>query len=321
MAPLARDSHTWLLIAAAILLVPGVGWAAAAEPVAVVTELRPGAGEIRIRRAGESGWSAAQPLLALRPGDEVRVSGDGRVVVALAGGGVETVSAANSPFVAHVPRGQSGTDTVRALLSGVVQFLLGQQRDVHYEALSVRTGPVIPRILSPRETRLLPGPVVFEWAGPPSLRYRVRVLGPPGPLWEAGDLPLRPVEYPSSAPPFRPGSRYTWVLEAPGQLAQQAHFELVTEPEASRLRAALADLGPGALAGYPPNTTVLMRAAFLLREGLYEDVRRELIGGISRDPAESTLHVLLGQVYERIGLPDLAAGAFEQASALSGPKP
>ena len=38
----------------------------AADPVAVLTEIRPGQGEVRVKRAADAGWVAPQPLLALR---------------------------------------------------------------------------------------------------------------------------------------------------------------------------------------------------------------------------------------------------------------
>ena len=50
----------------------------------------------------------------------------------------------------------------------------------------------------------------------------------------------------------------------------------------------------------------------MFREGLYQEVRRELLSGIGANPAEPALHLLLGHVYDRIGLKKLAAGAFEK---------
>jgi hypothetical protein len=41
-----------------------------------------------------------------------------------------------------------------------------------------------------------------------------------------------------------------------------------------------------------------------------QEARRELLSGIGADPAEPALHLLLGHVYDKIGLKKLAAGAF-----------
>jgi hypothetical protein len=290
--------------------------------VAVLTDFRIATGEIRVKRAGETDWMVAQPLLSLRPGDQVLATGEARVVLVFAKGSVETVSAANSPFVVHAPSAPSGGEKGRAVLTGVIQFLLGQQSGPQYESLSVRgVGPEPTRIVSPRETRLLPSPVTFEWTGPSSLRYRLQVAGPRGQQWEQSDLPRQPLGYPASAPPLRQGERYIWELTAPGQPVQRAQFEILTRAEADRIEATLADLRPSTLVGYPPSTVVLMRAGFLLQEKLYVAARRELVDGIAADPQSPSLHLLLGHVYERIGLSEFAARAFEEASSLSAPKP
>jgi hypothetical protein len=69
-------------MAKALAVLPGailLGWmlvlptvAMAADPVAVVTEIRAEGGQVEVKRAGESAWGAAQPLQALRAGDQIR---------------------------------------------------------------------------------------------------------------------------------------------------------------------------------------------------------------------------------------------------------
>jgi lipoprotein NlpI len=45
------------------------------------------------------------------------------------------------------------------------------------------------------------------------------------------------------------------------------------------------------------------------------------VKGIQASPDEATLHLLLGQVYDRTGLKALAASEFDEAEALSAPRP
>lgn len=303
-----------------LLLVQGVAWGG--EPVAVITEIRLGKGEVRVKRAGEVIWKAPQPLLALRPGDQVRASGDGQAVLVFTGGrGTQIVSQSNSPLTVEAPTAETGTEKVRALLAGVTQFLLGQQKQLTYQSLSVRSLRQPPLILSPRDTLLLPGSVTFEWAGSDHLRYSIRVFGPEGLLWEQASLPRQPLGYPASAPALRAGVRYTWELEAPGHPVQRAQFQLLPSADAARVQAALALLEPATLTGYPRSTVALMRAGLLFQEGLHHEARRELLVGIAADRDQPTLHLLLGNVYERIGLKDLAAQEFEEAQFLSTRKP
>jgi hypothetical protein len=295
----------------------GLAVAWAAEPVAVITEIGPGSGELGVQLAGESNWKPPQPLQALRPGDQMRVAGDGRLVVVFTGGrGVTVVSQANSPFVIEAPVGAPRGQRVGTLLDDLTRLLLGQYRDVTYRPLRTRDAQPLPRILSPRETRLLPGPPRFEWAGPDHLRYDVRVFGPHGLVWDRLDLPRRPQGYPTGAPGLEPGVRYVWELAAKGHPVQRAWFQVLAPPEATRVQSDLALLQSGAVQSYPRGTLSAMRAGVFIREGLFHDARRELMAGIVIDPEEPTLHLLLGGVYERTGLTDLAGEAYAEAQSL-----
>lgn len=302
-----------------ILLLARPVWAA--EPVAVLTEIRLEEGRVLIKLVGEADWKAPQPLLALRPGDQVRAERNARAVFTYTGGGgAQTVSAANSPYTVQVPTVEGGADRIRRLLTGVTQFLLGKRDEPTYVPLAAKgLGQSAVILLAPRETRLLPGAVTFEWDGPSSLRYTIRVFGPEGPVWEQVGVPLQPIRYPATA--LRAGVLYSWKLEPENQPGQWGMFHILTASEAARVRASLADLEPATLSGYPPATVVLMRAAFLLQEGLYEDARRELSAGLAADPGEPTLHRLLGHVYDRVGLKSLAAEEFQEAQLLSTQKP
>lgn len=309
------------LAAAICLWLPA--WAGAAEPVAVLTEIRMEKGQVQVKRAGESAWTVAQPLLALRPGDQLRAAGEGRAVLVFTGGrGTQSVSASNSPFTVEAPAATGSSEKLRGVLGGVTDFLVGKQKDLNYLPLSVRAVRP-PRVLplSPRDTRVLAGPVVFEWSGSDTLRYRVRVSGPQGTLWEQTNLPRRPLAYPASAPVLAPGVRYAWQLEAPGQPAQRTEFELLAPAAAARARESVELLTPASLPGYSRSSVALMRAGFFFQEQLFADARRELMAAIAADPDEPTLHLLLGQVYERIGLPELATRELVEARDLSSRRP
>jgi hypothetical protein len=305
-------------LAGAIIL----AWAAfawAADPVGVLTEIRAERGQVEVKRAGETQWTAAQPLLALRPGDQLRVTGEARAALVFTGGrGAQAVLSGNSPFTVQAPAAAAAGDKVKGLVGSVTDFLSGKQKDLAYLPLSVRSVRP-PRVvqLEPRATKMLPGAVSFEWSGSDTLRYKVRVLGPPGMLWEQGDLPRKPLPYPASAPALEPGVRYTWQLETAGQPVQQAEFEILPAAEAARVRESLDMLVPASLPGYPPSSIALMRAGYELRGGLYADARRGLLTALAGDPDEPTLHFLLGQVYDTMGLGELAQREFIEARDLS----
>ena len=89
-------TKTCMVLTAALLL----AWASlalAADPVGVLTEIR---GQVEVKRAGEGKWTAAQPLLALRPGDQLRATGDAHAALVFTGGhGAQAVSVASLDYV------------------------------------------------------------------------------------------------------------------------------------------------------------------------------------------------------------------------------
>jgi hypothetical protein len=307
------------MTAAAVLLMTALAWAS--DPLAVVTEIQARQGKVEVKATG-SDWQTPKPLLSLRAGDQVRAVGDARAVLVFTGGrGTQVVTAANSPFVVQALPAEGSTDKARTVLGNVTNFLIGQQRERAYQSLSVRSVRQPPLILAPRDTRVLPGAVAFEWSGSDRLKYRVRLRGSQGSVvWEQGDLTRRSVVYPASAPALTAGMRYTWELETQEYGVQRASFEVAPAADAARVRDSLALLTPTAARAYPPATLALMRAGLLFQETLYADARRELLTGIAAAPEEPTLRLLLGHVYDRTGLTQLAATEFDEAEALTAPR-
>jgi hypothetical protein len=310
-----------VIVAAVVVLMAALAWAQ--EPLAVLTEIQIKGGKVEVKTAAEPDWQTPKPLLSLRPGDQVRVTGGGRAVLVFTGGrGTQVVTQANSPFTVQAQAGEGVTDRAKAVMGNVTTFLLGQQREKTYQSLSVRSVRAQPPvILAPRDSRVLPGGLNFEWSGSDRLKYRVRLLGPQGALlWEQAELDRKPLAYPGAAPALTPGVRYTWELETKEHGVQRASFDVAQPADATRVKEALASLTPATAKGYPPATLSLMRAGLLFQETLYADARRELVTAIATDPEEPTLHLLLGHVYDRIGLKGLAANEFDEAEALTAPK-
>jgi hypothetical protein len=320
---MGRRGTRWWMRVMTLMIPAATAWAA--DPVAVLTEIRPGQGEIRVKAAGDSEWKAPAPLLSLRPGDEVRVTADGRAVILFSGArGPQTVQAGNSPYKVPTPAGAGAADKAQALATSVTSFLFGKQEKPAYVSayvpLSTRSARLPPpTLISPRETKLLSTPVVFEWSGSESQRYGVRLLGPDNALvWEQSGLQRKDLPYPASAPAIMPGVRYAWELHAERQPAQRAEFVLLPSAEVRRLKSELAELPTS---GVSPTTAVVMRASYLLKEGCYLEARRELLPAIAADPSEASLHQLLGHVYDAMGIKSLATESFDEATFLASPRP
>ncbi len=309
--------YVWGILA--ILSPADVLVASGGEPVAILTEIKAGQGEIRVKLAGQADWKAPLPLLSMRAGDQIRATGNAMVVLMFTGGqGTVTVSAANSPYTLQVPASPpaSGTGAAQGLVANVSRILAGKKKELTYVPLAVRGVKQPPLLLSPREGKLLGSPVL-EWAGSERLRYTVRVSSPQGLVWEQANLPRAPLLYPATAPRLSPGVSYRWELEAKDFSLQRGQFTILRPEEIVKVREVLAALAPSVLPGYPMNTVVLMRAGFLFEQELYAEARKELQAAISVDQDEPNLHLMLGHVYERTGLKDLAAEEFDEAQFLS----
>src|SRR5204862_1824071 len=97
----------------------------------------------------------------------------GHAVIVFTGGrGPQIVTQSNSPFTIRTQAEGGLADRTQAVIGGVTNFLIGQQPERTFQSLAVRSvRPQPPAILGPRDTRVLPGSVVFEWLGSDRLRY------------------------------------------------------------------------------------------------------------------------------------------------------
>jgi len=273
---------------------------------------------VQVRRSDGTAWRQAQPLLTLRPGDQIAVRQDARVTLAFIGSrGTRVLGAVDSPFMVVDEPPKSPAERARETVGAIVQFLIGANREPTRVPIGVRQGPPMGvAILSPRDSRLLPGLVTFEWTGSHSVRYRVRLLGPEGTVWEASDVPLGRTSYPAGAPPLVAGVRYQWQLEAANEPTQQAYFELLGADQADRIRTTLDLLNSEGILRGSRSGVIALRSGFLIQQGLYSEARTELMSAARADPTEPTLHFLLGMLYEQAGLADMAEREFRAAHDL-----
>jgi hypothetical protein len=317
-----KRAHLGFIAMMLVLVLGGPVLAQSAEPVAVLTEMKKGGqdGEIRIKLAGKDEWRAPQPLMSLGAGDEIRVKGAAaKATIVYTGGVTQSVTQANSPFKITA-RAVSGTGRqVAGVFGGMAQFLMGKEKEPVYTQLSTRSlkkdADVQLVILTPRETRLLPNQLKFAWMGGPDTgKYTVRVIGPNGVQWVGEDLSQKqPVAYPDSAPKLQAGVRYRWEVRVTDALPERAQFEIVTDQEWNRIKSQLAEIKPAG----SPTTATLARVSVLYQERLYQSALEELNAAIAADKTEPNLQFMLGHVYDRMGLREQAAMAFDLAQKLS----
>lgn len=310
-----------ILALAAILSFPTSGWSGEREVAGMITEIRLGEGRVDVRSAEGEVWRPATPLLTLRAGDTVTTTQDAWVVIVLTGGrGSVRVDETNAPFGVTAPLVDRGPlNKGLKILEASFNFL-STTRDLPLGTLGTRGGMKPPAILTPRNGQVLPESLVFEWRGSRSSLATVRIVGPGGLVFERTNVAGARFEYPSNAPPLRPGVRYRFqLLPASPSPPQEVWFELVDPADAQTIRRELNDLDE-AFAGAPPPPSTLaeLRAGVLAGHGLLHDARLGLAEEIARHPDEPTLHFLLGDLYLRQGLSEEATESFAEARLLLG---
>lgn len=313
----------WLLVALFLgtHALAASAYAQGGEIAGMITEVKMGRGQVEVRPAGSQEWRRAGPLLAVRPGDAVRATEDASVVILLSGGrGSVKVVAAGSPFVVPAPKAEETKgQKALTLLEATVGFLSTTAKEVPRATLTTRAGAKPPVILSPRNGPVLPGSLTFEWVGSRIARYTVRIVSPQGVVLEKKDLAGARFDYPPEAPPLAPGVRYTFQVLSGNLPTQEAWFEVLDATRARAIRRELTELEQ-AVPAVSPNTLVTLRTAFLANNGLLHDARATLAAAVARDPDEPTFHLLLGNLYGKVGLPEQAAESHDEAAfLLSGP--
>jgi hypothetical protein len=301
----------------AVLLTPLLALAQGGESVGMITEIKVGKGKVDVKSAGKPDRPAG-PFLALRAGDSVRASDNALAVILLTGGrGTVKVDASNSPYVLAVGvAADSKLLKAQTLVAGSVGFLSAQAAEPPKAVMSVRAGAKPAVILSPRNTAVLPGPLTFEWLGTQFSRYTVRVSAPSGVLLEKKGIVGARFEYPGDAPALTSGVRYTLVVEPATGPVQATTFEVLEAARAATIRRNLEEIADAFGATVSPNTAVAIRTGTLAEAGLLHDARREVMAALAKDPDEPSLHTLLGQLYQKSGLPVQAAESFDEANFL-----
>lgn len=284
----------------------------------MITEIKMGKGRVEVQAAGKSEWRAAGPFQALRAGDTVRASADAAAVVLLTGGrGTVRVDASRSPLVLAAGTADAGKlQKARALVEGSVKFLSTSAKEPPKAVLSVRAGARPPVILSPRNSPVLPGPLTFEWLGDRFSRYTVRVTAPSGVVLEKKGVVGPRWDYPPDAPPLASGVRYTVEVAPASGRTQETSFEVLDASRAQAVRESLKELEDGLGAGTSPNTVTVVRVGLLAEQGLFHDARLAVLAALAKDADEPVLHTLLGHLYQKIGLAQQAAEAFDEAQFL-----
>jgi len=292
---------------------PSVRSAQSEDVVAVITEIKFNKGDIQVAHPGKTAERAAV-LQSLYTGSKVQVSNGATATVVLTDGSrAVTVDEKNSPFEIKTTAKTAGR------LKEAAGTLVGKKSSSNFVALAVRGKTRGPTLLAPRETKLLTATPRFQWVGMEGQPSAVKVSGAEGVIWSVENVADTQIVYPASAPALQSGVSYSWSAERRGVTAEKAVFSFLGAEESRAIKTRLTEID--ASDGVSKTTLAILKGSFLISKELYYDARETLLEAAKSDPQEPTLYFLLGEVYEKTGLKNLAQEAYSEAELLTERKP
>lgn len=302
------------LITLLLASMPPAPWAQSQEAVAVITELKFNRGDIQIKAPGKKAPEKPAPLQSLYAGTQIVATKDASTVILFTEGmKTVTIDEKNSPFDIKAPAAKGSPSG--SGMKQVASLLLGKKKPPTYVALAVRGGKHPPTLIAPRDTKIMIDSPTFKWMGMEMQTGTLRLYGPAGQLWTAENIALTQIKYPSSAPRLKPGVEYSWSIEKKGFPMEKARFTILTPEQARPVQEQLKSL-EGA-SGVSKTTLTVLKAGLFLSHGLFYEAREILAEAVTADPDEPTVHLLLGETYEKTGLKNLALEEYGEAQFLS----
>lgn len=312
-----RTVTSLLAIALLLLSRQAIFAAQSDEVIAVITELKFNRGDIQITAPGKTSAEKPGVLQSLYNGSKVLVSKDATAMVLFTdGSNTVKVDDKNSPY--EVKRAAKSGQAA-GKLKETANLLVGKSSAPNFVALAVRGKLRGPTLLSPRDGKLLTATPTFQWMGMESEPSTVKVHGPQGVIWSAENLATTQIAYPSSAPALKPGESYSWSVERRGAAVEKTSFRLGSFDDNRTLQEQLAAID--ANTALPKTTAAILKGNLLVARAYFYDAREILLSAAKADPDEPTLHFLLGEVYDKTGLRNLAQEEFSEAQLLSTKKP
>lgn len=291
--------------------------ASAQDAVAVITELKFNRGDIQLRASGGAAPAKPAVLQSLYAGNVVQTTKDAVAVIFFTDGSRMVTVDERSPSFEVRPSAAKGS-AAGSRVTEVANLLVGKKKPSTYVALSVRGKVLPPTQLSPRNSKILSDAPTFQWMGMDQQPGTVKVFGPSGELWSAENINLTKIAYPASAPRLQPDVNYSWAIEKKGVAPSKTTFKLLGAADGQAIRERLAELG--AMAGMSKTTLAVLRANLLMSKELFHDAREILTEAIAADSDEPTLHFVLGELYDKIGLKNLATEEYNEAEYLAKAK-
>lgn len=285
--------------------------AAAEDPVAMVVRVT---GTVRVQRAGGDAAIPATVGMRLMAGDRVAVESGAQAVLLYVSGRRETVTQSLTITPPEQAERAGVFDRTVNTLNAVASTDARQHPN--------RQGMIRPvagasTLMSPRnDIKVMDLRPTFVWSRVPGATgYTIQIRSEDGVTRKRFQVGADSSwTLPAAQPPLAPGVHYHWTVAPSGQgrVAEEQTFRTLTASEYGAVAHGLTELQEAEL---DPWSDGLFLAALVFRdEGLFYEADRALRQlEDAGAPLGQAYYLLRGEVYDALGLLELAATAFERA--------
>lgn len=283
----------------------------AEDPVAMVVRVT---GTVQVHRAAGGAAAPASVGMRLMAGDRLDVDGGAQAVLLYVSGRRETLT---QSLTIAAPEQAERAGVFERTVSTLNAVASTDARQHPNRQGMIRPVAGASTLMSPRnDIKVVDLRPTFVWtAVPGATSYTIQLRSADGVTRKRFEVGTDTTwTMPTSAPPLAPGERYHWTV-APagrGRVAEEHAFRTLSTAEYRALEHGMAQLRSAQL---DPWSDGLFLAALVFRdEGLFYEADRALRQLETSNAALGQAYYLLrGEVYDALGMLELAAGSFERA--------
>jgi hypothetical protein len=300
---------------------------ASAEPFALIASAK---GKVEVVPAGGGDPLRASFGRPLERGDKVVVGPDATATIYFSDGNVielgEKSSVTVGGKVGAAAKVGPGAELPGTVYASVSRSVTGGSRQTGLIAGSqLRGGPEQkPLLLAPRKCDVTTDRPAFTWrAVEGAARYKVTLSGEEGERWSR-ETTAPGLAYPADAAPLARDGDYLWKVEAfsdRGRLRdEETVFHVLSDDVSRTVSTDLSRIRESA-GGADHSATYFLAGSYLVGRGLYSEAVPHFEALSRLAPDSPAPHEALGNIYDAVGLSDLAATEYQKALELTKSQP
>lgn len=326
MATLFNRISPALLIALALVATSGALAQGDLRYLALITDLK---GEVQILRGGKASLVKAQWGTQLFEGDKIKTSEHASVMLLFSNNNLLDLGPGSTLTISEGPiSGNRRPKTIKSLetetLADLSSLTMRTTSEGEEGALAgLRSAGfdqmIVP--LSPRNSKVATTRPRFEWVSRRKAdSYRVKVFSGSKLLWSV-TTPHQNLDYPHTEIPLKNGEQYFWQVEGESVVqsfkSPSVGFTLLQSKDVESIESQVQQVKDLFKEDEESSSLHFILGSLYEKKGLFHDAIREFESIAKMNPNASVPYEVLGKLYTEIGMKDKAITALQKAVELS----